>query len=289
MMDAERRLVKAARAMQAAAEMRRPVVPVLRKQCPHIYRQLVEDHKHHALFSLWGRCVNWDENVKKTVVHPAILRALGTLTGLPMRGNIVHAGLQHTYGYLFSLIDTPFGAKRVRWLSTAWERGFGLDLTLLSDRPKCGTLLANATWFLGRIAFRGQPSRLRRLERSAGAVAPALVDFDYARCDVCRIVEQVVVPGQTREISLFTDLVRFLHPPKNPREERALLIYSVQNGRRSPLKLLTAFPVGPTALLEIKASVPARGKADVRLRYNAYVPGLFGRTVRGRRYFARTE
>src|SRR6185312_10106073 len=101
-----------ARAMIEAATRSRSAVKVLQKHCPHIYRQLVRLRECRGLLSLWGRSRNVDEFVEQAIVHPAILRVIGQLTGVPMRGRIVHAGLEHTYGYLFSLIETPFGYKR---------------------------------------------------------------------------------------------------------------------------------------------------------------------------------
>ena len=284
-MSSDQHLARAAKAMMAAAAADRPVVPVLRQLCPGIYRQLVNDGKYPGLLSLWGRCVNVDENAGQIIVHPAILQAIGQVAGVPMRGRVVHAGLQHTYGYLFSLIDTPYGRKRDRWVSTAWERGFGLDLSLFGARPRAGTLLANLTWFLGQIVYRGQPRSLRQLARNAVAAAPSLIGYDYSRLRVCRVAEQVAGAGDTRrKITLITDLVSFPHPAG--RGENTLLIYSVQIGRQAAIKLITAFPIRSQVAREITASVAPHVQVPVRLRYNAYVPGLYGRTLRGRRSFS---
>src|SRR5262245_58785993 len=123
-MAADQQLQDAARAMVAAADAGKSVVPVLKKRCPHVYRQIVRDSKYPGLPALWGRCVNVDENAGKTIVHPAILEAIGIVAGVPMHGPVFHAGLQHTYGYLFSTLQTPYGLKRERWLSTHMEEGF---------------------------------------------------------------------------------------------------------------------------------------------------------------------
>jgi hypothetical protein len=286
-MSPAQHLQYAAKAMTAAAESGRSVVRVLKQMCPHIYQQIKKDRGHPGLLSLWGRCVNVDEVARQVIVHPAILQAIGELAGITMRGKVIHAGLQHTYGYLFSLLDTPYGAKRDRWVSTAMEQGFGIDLSLLGDRPAQGTLLANVTWFLGQIVFRGRPHSLRRLHQNAGAVAPELVAYDFARLPVCRIAEQVVLTSPTgREVMLITDLVHYPRLGPDPLAENTLLAYSVRIGARSPIKLITAFPVRPRVVEDIKASVPASDTVDVRLRYNAYVSGLYGRTVPGRRFFA---
>jgi hypothetical protein len=257
--------------MIAAAERGRSVVPVLGRLCPYVYRQIVRDHRYPQLFSYWGRAVNFDENVRQTIVHPAILRGIGELAGVPMAGRIVHAGLQHTYGYLFSVIETPYGFKRDRWITTDMEKGFGIDVSLLGERPKVGTLLANLAYFLGRIVLCFQPRRLRGLEGIASAVATELTRYDYSRL-------------QTRRLVLFTDMVPYVHPPRKPNAESTLLIYSVQRGLRARAQLLTAFPVTPAAVKEITAHVPTHG--EICLRYNAYVRGLYGRTVIGQRYFA---
>jgi len=282
----DRTLQEAATAMVAAAERGRPVVTVLRKLCPYVYRQIAQDGNYRGMLQVWGRSVNVDENVGQTIVHPAILQAVGELAGIPMRGRFVHAGLQHTYGYLFSLIDTPYGAKRDRWVSTALERGFGFDLSLLGERPKEGTLLANLTWFLGHLVYRGQSRTLRRLNQNAGAVAPALRAYDYLRLPMSRIEERVMLAGKNRrEVLMVTDLVAFPHPPADSGAESTLLIYSVRNGVQSPLKLITAFSVRPEMVKAIQDEASLKGSTMVRLRYNAYVSGLFGRTVVGQRHF----
>lgn len=284
---AGRHLEAAARALVRAADEGRPLGPLLKRLCPYVYGQLARDARRPALFSFWGRCVNVDENVGEQIAHPAILEAIGTLAGVPMCGRSLHAGLQHTYGYLFSLIETPYGFKRDRWVSTDLERGFGVDATLFGERPRQGTLLANVTWFLGRIVFRDRPSSLRRLLGLADAAAPELVRYDYARLSVRRVVEAAPLPGEPdREVFLRTDLVRYPHPPADRDAESVLLVYSSQRGARARVRLVTAFPVRAAVADELIASARVPAKADVRLRYNAYVAGLFGRTVRGRRYRA---
>lgn len=286
-MSPDQQLQDAAQAMTAAAASGRSVSAVLKKLCPEVYRQIRRDGQYPQLLAFWGRSVNVDENAGQTIVHPAILQAIGALSGVAMTGRVVHAGLQHTYGYLFSLIDTPYGTKRERWVSTEMERGFGFDLSLLGERPRAGTLLANLTWFLGRIVYRDRPKELARLARQIDAPAPALVHYDYSRLKVRRIVEKAVNAGKiAREITLLTDLVAYPSPPTDPHGETTLLVYSVQSGPLSPLKLVTAFPVRDDMVRALEAAVPARGPVAVRPRYNAYVAGLSGRTVSGQRLFA---
>jgi hypothetical protein len=263
--------------MVHAAREGRSVRPVLRRLCPHIYRQIVADAKQRGILSAWGRSCNVDENAGQVIVAPPILRSIGELARVPMRGRFVHAGLEHTYGYLFSLIETPYGFKRDRWLTTGLERGFDIERSLLGDRPRQGTLLANLTWFLAHVAFREQlPSSLAR---DASAVAPELIAYDYSRLRVSRVVERVILPSR-RAIFLFTDLVPFLD--RTASAENTLLVYSVQTGARQ--KLITAFPVTRHVAAELKTPIESDRRVAIRLRYNAYVPGLFGRTLQGHRY-----
>lgn len=277
-------LTEAARALLATAEDGRPVSPLLKKLCPHIHRQIVADGKRPGLLSLWGRSANFDEHAGQTILHPAIVRAIGQLAGVPMRGRFVHAGLLHTYGYLFSLIDTPYGAKRDRWVSEEWERGFGLERSLLGPNPKAGTLLANLTWFLGHIVFQGRPRLLHVLNADVAAVAPQIIRYDFDKLDVRRLREQVIFPHKTGRLAcLQTDLVPFPRRPANSEAESTVLIYSIQNSLRAAPRLVTAFPVSTETARDLEASFSRPGPAAIRLRYNAYLPGLYGRTVRGRR------
>lgn len=280
-----RTLENAAKAMVAAAQQGRTVLPILKKLCPTISRQIMRDGKSPGLLKMWGRSLNVDENVGATIVHPAILQAIGNLAGVPMRSRIVHAGLQHTYGYLFSLIETAYGAKRDRWVSDHMECGFGLERSLLGENPLQGTLLANVTWFLAQIVFRDDPSQLGRLKSFNRMAAPALVEYEYTRLSICRIVETVVLPGTSkRKVSLLTDLVSFPVPPTDRQGENTLLVYSAQNGRQSPVRLITAFPVRSALVRELRAAARSRGPVEVLPRYNAYVPGFHGKFNAGRRY-----
>ncbi|MGC3970942.1 MAG: hypothetical protein QM775_27505 [Pirellulales bacterium] len=122
-MHRDQYLPAAAAAMITAAQRHESPAAVLRKRCPHVYRQMTSDAHRAAMFSLWGRSVNFDEHAGQTIVDPAIVEVVGELAGKSMRGEVVHAGLLHTYGYLFSVIDTPYGAKTRSLGSTLHRRG----------------------------------------------------------------------------------------------------------------------------------------------------------------------
>ncbi|MFO0969251.1 MAG: hypothetical protein U0793_27155 [Gemmataceae bacterium] len=273
-----RQLQSAALAIIAASDEGRSGLAVLRRLCPEIHRQIRSDARRPQFLRLWGRCVNIDENAGAVIVHPAILRLIGALAGTPMRPPIVHAGLEHTYGYLFSLIDTPYGRKRDRWLSTAIERGFGLDPTSFDAAPWHGTLLGNVTWFLAHVVLRRHPRVLRRLEDEQDAVAPDVRTLAYEGLTVRRIVEE----PEGLSVRLLTDLIDFPRPPADTTAESTLLAHAVQHGRRPP-RLLTMFPMRPQAVEELLASVRL-GAVEIRTRYNAYLRGLTGKPRTGRRY-----
>jgi hypothetical protein len=281
-MPADQELTTAAIAMIAASQRGRSARTVLKKLCPHVYRQISQDAKTPLLLSLWGRSVNFDEFAGKTIVHPAILRAIGELAGIPVRGRIVHAGLEHTYGYLFSLIETPYGFKRERWTSTSLESGFGIERSLLGERPLAGTLLANLTWFLGNIVFRGEARLLSRMEGMAAAVAPELSAYDFSQIRGDRVIERIPA-GSGRTASIFTDLIPFPHPAATPNSANTLLVYSVQPSEKARIKLITAFAINQAAVREITNSIDPKKQVPIRLRYNAYLRGYWGGVYRGRR------
>ncbi len=253
----------------------------LERLAPGIVRQLEADAKRPAWLSLWGESLNFDENARAVIVAPEILAALAAKLRVPYADaplGRVHAGLEHTYGYLFSVLRTPYGFKRARWVRGELERGFGLPRGLLGPAPRQGTLLANATYLLGRLAFRGEPAELRRLEEGRRAAAPALRALDFARLDVRRLEEEVAL-GE-RRVLLRTDLVAF---PSTGTANSRLLVYSVRDERGA--RLITAFPVAESFASRLLA--PAElGDTPVSSRYNAYVPGLTGAARPGKRRLA---
>lgn len=281
-MPADQELTAAAIAMIAASERGQSVRAVLKKLCPHVHRQISRDAKSPLLLRLWGRSVNFDEFARQTIVHPAILQAIGELAGIPVRGRLMHAGLEHTYGYLFSLIETPYGFKRERWTSTSLESGFGIERSLLGERPMAGTLLANLTWFLANIVFRGEPAHLSSLAGIATAVAPELAAYDFGQIRGDRVIERIPA-GSGRTVSIFTDLIPFPHSTATPDAANTLLVYSARASEKSRTKLITAFAINQAAVREITNSIDPKKQVPIRLRYNAYLRGYLGGVYRGRR------
>ncbi len=277
---------RTARLMLDAARRQKPLKGLLRKHCPWVEQQLLETAKFPDLLRLWGRSLNFDEQASAVIVEPPMLQLIGDLAGVSLRGRILHAGLEHTYGYLFSLIETPFGYKRDRWVRPDLDRGLGFRSPTLRDQPETGSLLLNLTYVLGRIAFRDERTLLERLRRHETAIAPAARDYPFGELEIRRVVEQATIPGGRRrgtEIEIHTDLVKMPDPQKvSPAS--TLLVYSVVNGPRLGPQLITAFPVTAEFVNEVTSGDNQGNRMEVRTRYNAYVEGLTGNVVNGPRF-----
>jgi hypothetical protein len=126
---------------------------------PGVLEQLNADRTNSGAFKLWGKSINFDEMMHATIVHSDILSYLASKLGIPgPDGKIIHAGMEHTYGYLFSVLETKFGFKRARWVQNDIEVGLGLDKGILGPIPSKGTLFSNITCFAGNISLRNDLS-----------------------------------------------------------------------------------------------------------------------------------
>jgi hypothetical protein len=303
-----------ARLLIAKADSRgtKQVAKLLREELPELDRALQSDSRRLAWKNLWGRSINFDELAGGIIVHPAILQALddrfkshapqvfdfaraqstselqaAKLVGKPATHTpaghpIAHAGLEHTYGYLFSVLKTSFGYKRARWVEGEIERGFGIKPGTLGPKPEGGTLFANVTYFTGRIAFRDNARKVAMLRKTAQDLPTELRDFDFSKLKISGLEETVEAKdasGANRKVVLRTDLVPFPHPQKNTH----LLVYSVDDPSEGGHVLITAFPVA-TSFVEtvLKAENLGEGK-PVQTRYNAFVPGVTGQKLVGER------
>lgn len=179
--------------------------------------------------------------------------------------------MQHTYGYLFSVLETPYGFKRARWVTPVIDDGLGLPAGTIAPLPAAGTLLGNVTWLAGSIAFIGEPELA--IARSAPElVAPAVQALDVAALHVKRLTETVVLGDRT--IALRTDFVTL------PHGAQTLLVYSVRDADTS--RLVTMFPIDATSRARYEAA-PLGDRVPITTQYNAWVDGLTGTTVTGSR------
>lgn len=241
----------------------------LAARAPGVVAQLARDAKVPALFAAWGDAVDYNQAPDGTfgtdpIVPLALSDELARRAGAaPRRDRVVHAGVQHTYGYVFSVLPTPYGFKRARWTGGTLDAALGLPQGTFAPVPAEGTLLGNATWLAGAIAFRGEPAG-EALAAIAPNVAPALRGLAIGELHVARLVET------TGDVELRTDFVDLPHPSAGA---AALLVYSVRAGGAS--RLVTMFPISAAARAKY-ADVPLGDGVTIATQYNAWVDGLTG-------------
>jgi len=260
----------------------------LMHEAPGLARQIEADKKAPALKALWGRSMNYDEFAKGEIVDPKILEAIAAEFGGEIQGRVIHAGMEHTYGYLFSNLRTPFGYKRARWVRNTLETGFGLPAGLLGPNPAEGTLFSNVSAFMGRIAFAGKSDarELAALRKGARSAAQAVRDYDFKKLAITRLEETVMVGGG--KVILRTDFVPFVHPVPGEKNTH-LLVYSVRDerpGSKGPMhgaRIISGFPVEASFM---ERAFDAKGLGDnqpVITRYNGVVEGVTGEKLTGTR------
>lgn len=263
----------AARLMAAAADSGGDIEAVLAAQAPGLPGQMDADRANPALLKLWGESINYDELANGEIVHPGILSAIAARLGAPQpRGRLMHAGAEHTYGYLFSLLPTKFGFKRARWVKPDIEDGLGLPRGSAGPDPSEGTLLGNITCLAGGIALRDDKAAAALLAGAASSCSPAVRKYAFAGVKRTRLTEEVLLAGG-RTVVLRTDFVPF---SKSAGGNTHLLIYSVYDSALRQAYLISAFPVN-SGFVQSAASPGGLGKdKPVQTRYNAHVGGLTG-------------
>lgn len=263
----------AARLLNETADKNAGLEPVFSAYAPGILKQLDADRANYAVLKLWGESINYDELANGEIVRPAILGFIaGRLGAAQPRGKIMHAGLEHTYGYLFSLLSTKFGFKRARWVRPDIEEGLGLPRGSAGPSPSRGTLLANITCLAGGISLKDDPvaaALLKKASAGCGAAERVFISRGTART---RLTETVALPGE-RTVFLRTDFVPF---KKSSGGNTHLLIYSIYDSAAGQAYLVTAFPVNAGFVQSsLDPALLGSGK-PVQTRYNAYVEGLTG-------------
>ncbi|MEO1529182.1 MAG: hypothetical protein AAFX06_27495 [Planctomycetota bacterium] len=250
---------------------------LLRAELPGVVEQIQRDASRNGPLSYWGRSLNHDEFADQTIVPPVVIRIFSLITGKTLSETTPHAGLQHCYGYLFSNLETPYGYKRERWVETGLEEAFRLHPSTLNPAPVAGTLLANATFFSGLVAFRGSPQLTERLRRSLRSkVSSELARMTFRGINHFRLKERVQRSWRRRLHSwtLQTDVIE-------AESGYAALIYSVRYSEKRH-ELVTLFPIDQGTLQTIRERGAGDSRPVIRTRYNAFVPGLVGESIVGR-------
>lgn len=258
---------------------------LLETLCPEIKDQILRDRGRTGPFQFWGLCSNHDEFANQTIVADEIVELISSLAEFDASPQTPHAGLQHTYGYLFSTIETPFGRKRDRWINEDLEAAFGQPSGTFGPAPEEGTLLSNVTWLAGQIAFRND-ARLGWLRRALRSrVAASLLNLDLSEVPIQRMTETFRGRfGGTRTqstIVLRTDLVPL--PAVNTWYQGPpwLLVYSIHDRREPHPQLVTLFTVSEQMRTEMEARCQEHTRTDIRLRYNAVIHGVSHDHYRG--------
>lgn len=253
-----------------SSESQTPIMRTIQDNNPALYNQIIKDSKDPYVAMFWGKSVNFDSGAKKKIVDDRIIADLQGLFNIRNDNKIVHAGIMHTYGYLFSTIDTPYGYKRKRWINPGMNSAFALEGNSLSPETLDGGLLSNLTYFSGMLAF-NHKTELSLLKN----VSNEVFTYDYSKLSVERVEEEI--PGYT----LVTTLVRF--PVKIMiAENDYMLIYSTVDHTLNKELLVTAFPIDAKSYEKIIAKENMGPNQKITLRYNAYLEGI-GQNLTGTR------
>ena len=259
-----------------------PVAEKLFEILPQMRKILKTDSQRTFMKSLWGTSLNRDEHARAEIVNPKVILKLSEEVGVPLPdGDRVFAGIEHTYGYLFSILNTSFGHKRLRWIQGELENGLGLSKGTLGPFPQEGTLFGNVTYFFGRIAFRTDDAVLSQLMTLREGLSKDLIQYSYEDLTPIRVIEEVTL-SESRQVQLRTDLVPFLKQPTTG-GATYLLIYSVEDSQNSASQLITGFPIEDRMVKSLTAPKTLGERVLITTRYNAFVRGLSGKSVMGKR------
>lgn len=286
--EADQIWFEAARRM-ASANSSDEMRTILSETVPGFLQTIEYDAQNNRdLLNFWGYSRNIDEshlNDGKRTVPANVLQFFNSILNVPYDSNFVygHAGMTHTYGYLMSNLQTPFGFKRARYVAGEMEAGFGITPGLLSGRPSQGTLLSNLTCFAGRIAFRDHPTMIK----SMNCAVQEISGFAFDQLKPKRLIERIV--DQEFMLELRTDIVPFTLDQSNGRNTH-LLVYSVDyhaRGQSSQPRLITVFPVQKGFMDGVFAASGLGDHQSIRLKYNAALPvSIPSEKMTGKRFIA---
>jgi hypothetical protein len=254
---------------------------ILTQKIPGFVEQVEKDAKARDLLNLWSLSRNIDESNLSTgilTVPANIITFLNSILNVTYNAQSTegHAGLTHTYGYLFSNAWTPFGYKRLRYVAGETEEGFGLPQGLFSGLPQTGTLLSNLTSFAAPIAFRDSPVSKGEFQDvvNSGLITnvPEIANYPYSNLKIKRLVE--IVANEKYYLEMRTDIVNFPNP--NTRgNNRAILIYSIDfRAPEQPARprIVTVFPVDAGFATGLFNPTTLGTSVGLKLKYNAVLP-----------------
>jgi hypothetical protein len=206
----------------------------------------------------WTDSTPYDELAKAAILPDAALDGLGIRH--ESTDGVVHtpAGIMHTYGYLFSQLETAYGLKGKRWVESRLDERLGLPAGTFGPLAPRGEFASNVTSALltlvGEKESLPSAAKLKLKAKPAGFVE--------------QTVEWKTPDGKTEKASVFTHLVRLSPLADFETTDAYLLIYSVVSGGKR--RLVTAFPVDAGFAGAIMKT-PAGKSAAFVPRFNLYV------------------
>lgn len=262
------------------AEMTRQIVAddsscesVFKKQTPYLLKQLKKDRLGEEFIELWGQSKNFDENAKAEIVDKKVLNCLAEKLKIshpiqPQQGfDTVHAGLQHTYAYLFSNLITPYGYKRERWTGNDLRRGiFSVENDTLTPMTKKGSFLANVTYLFAKLTFGAD-----NLKDKKNIVSKEIKNLDLTKINFEKrhLKESPTGLG----IILHTVFVK-LDKQKFESKNTRLLIYWYEDIAAKKNFLISGFPVEESFMSKAFDEKNLGIDKPISSRYNAWIAGL---------------
>ena len=180
----------------------------------------------------WTECTVFDELAKAEILPGKAMSGLGIRRAVTSGVAHAPAGLMHTYGYLFSQLQTAYGLKGKRWIESRLDERLGLPAGTFSPLAAEGEFAANLTSALFQLT--GEPVRI-----------PQAAIFKPAAKALGRVEQRVIWKtqnGKSVKASVLTYLVPLAPLKGHESGDDFLLIYAVRRDGR--LRFTTAFPVG---------------------------------------------
>jgi hypothetical protein len=206
----------------------------------------------------WTDCTVFDELAKAEILPEKAMTALG----IPrvVTGGVAHspAGVMHTYGYLFSQLQTAYGLKGKRWIESRLDERLGLPAGTFSPLTAEGEFASNLTSTLFQlIGVTEKVAHAAKLKPAAKALGRVEQRVTWKTPD-----------GKTVKASVFTYLVPLAPLAGFTTSDDYLLIYEVlRDGRH---RFTTAFPVGKGFADGIMSVKPDK-EPVFKPRFNLYV------------------
>lgn len=253
-------------------------VKIFKKNIPFIFKQFNLDKKTDTFISLWGEAKNFDDNAKAQIVTPTIIQCLAqqlkVKKPLQKQDNFdtVHAGLQHTYAYLFSNLMTPYGFKRARWTKDDLEKGFNLPAGTLTPKTQTGAFLTNVTYLFAQFSFLDQPQLIEVLKKEGlknKNLSEEIIKLSAKEYEI-KNLKETLAQG---DYVVNTTFIKFKNLPSSTQNTH-LLIYWIEDLNLNKRFFITGFPVENSFVIRALDPKNLGDNKPISLRYNAWVPAL---------------